>query len=862
MPPWPRVLLLFADPVPLERSSLTRLIEEGPRVGIHTIWLSETQRALPGACGATVVASGSEESSWVGFSADGSRVTNVTTEGVTVAEAEAVARWMAPVVDISARPSRDVDLADAVSLVDVLGDPSLLERPELVTARWAQSQSLRAVIGALPEAPLSLDLRSDGPHALVAGTTGAGKSELLQTLVASLALTHSPERITFLLVDYKGGAAFKDCVRLPHTVGFVTDLNTHLVRRALVSLEAELHRRERILAAHGAKDLPDLEAKAPSQTPPSLLIVVDEFASLAREVPEFVEGVVNVSQRGRSLGLHLVLATQRPAGVVTENIRANTNLRIALRVAGENDSLDVIGIRDAAVIDRGKPGRAIAKVGPRELLQFQTGYVGGRTTHDMVPPVELGVAGFEGVEWEAKDEVVRDEGEMTGPTDLERIVDVTVAATRSLGLADPHRPWLDPLPDLLDLEELPASSSAAEVVIARSDLPSKQRQEAAAIRFASDGSLLVYGASRSGKTVLLRTIAASLALQPEPSWIYAIDAGRGLTPIEVLPGVGAVVPVDDHERVVRLLKMLEQMVADRRRHLAEVGVGDLSELRETRPDDVQPRVFLLVDGFTMFRDAFEKVDRGQSADRLARIIADGRAAGVHVVMSADRRGGVPSAITGIVPARVVLRMASEDELMNVGLRADAIAPDAPPGRGYLGDLEIQVAMLGGSESGEAQTRALSDLAERVTTAVPPPEVRTLPDEVDLTKLPTTRPRLACDRRRRVRDPQPRSTSTSAPSTTSCSVLRGAAARARSSRSPPRHHVRGARPISSSPRLVSTASWPSCLGRAPRQVPTRPSVSSRSWRRPTSRSWAMAHSSSSTTPWTSPTARSTPHSRTW
>ena len=617
----------------------------------------------------------------------------------------------------------------------MLGEPSLLERPELVIARWAQSQSLRAVIGTLPEAPLSIDLRSDGPHALIAGTTGAGKSELLQTLVASLALTHSPERITFLLIDYKGGAAFKDCVRLPHTVGFVTDLNTHLVRRALVSLEAELRRRESILAAHGAKDLPDLELKAPGQTPPSLLIVVDEFASLAREVPEFVEGVVNVSQRGRSLGLHLVLATQRPAGVVTENIRANTNLRIALRVASENDSLDVIGVKEASVINRGTPGRAIAKVGPRELLQFQTGYVGGRTTHDTVPPVELGIAGFEGVEWEAKAQVVRDEGEMTGPTDLERIVDVTVAATRQLGLAEPHRPWLDPLPDLLDLEELPPSPSAAEVVVARSDLPSKQRQEAASIRFASDGSLLVYGASRSGKTVLLRTIAASLALQPEPSWTYAIDAGRGLTPIEVLPGVGAVVPVDDHERVVRLLKMLEQLVADRRRHLAETGVGDLSELQATRPDDVQPRVFLLVDGFTMFRDAFEKVDRGQSADRLVRIIANGRAAGVHVVMSADRRGGVPSAITGIVPARIVLRMASEDELMNVGLRADAIAPDATPGRGYLGDLEIQVAVLGGSESGEAQTRALSDLAARVTAPVPPPEVRTLPDEVDLTRLP-------------------------------------------------------------------------------------------------------------------------------
>src|ERR671933_557240 len=165
-------------------------------------------------------------------------------------------------------------------------------------------------------------------------------------------------------------------MRLPHTVGVVTDLDRHLTQRALASLNAELQRRERVLRDAGAKDLPDLEARDPESAPASLVIVIDEFATLAKEVPEFIDGVVDVAQRGRSLGVHLVLATQRPGGVVSENIRANTNLRIALRVNEAAESIDVIGVPDAARIARERPGRAYARTGHGELTEFQTAYAG------------------------------------------------------------------------------------------------------------------------------------------------------------------------------------------------------------------------------------------------------------------------------------------------------------------------------------------------------------------------------------------------------------------------------------------------------------------------------------------------------
>ena len=165
-------------------------------------------------------------------------------------------------------------------------------------------------------------------------------------------MANRPDAMTFVLVDYKGGSAFKDCVSLPHTVGMVTDLDTHLVSRALESLSAELTRREHMLAAAGAKDIEDytlLQDRDARLAPlPRLLIVIDEFASMARELPDFVTGLVNIAQRGRSLGIHLILATQRPSGVVSPEIRANTNLRIALRVTDPGESSDVIDAPDSA----------------------------------------------------------------------------------------------------------------------------------------------------------------------------------------------------------------------------------------------------------------------------------------------------------------------------------------------------------------------------------------------------------------------------------------------------------------------------------------------------------------------------------
>lgn len=286
--------------------------------------------------------------------------------------ARALARFEDPELGLSAAHlPRVVRLP---GLLDLDDPPSAAA----IAARWRRQgvdPAPATAIGLADGVTAVIDLVTDGPHALVGGTTGSGKSELLRSLVAGMASGADPDHLVFVLVDYKGGSAFDACARLPHVVGLVTDLDEHLGQRALRSLEAEVTYRERQLREAGAADLPAyLAAGSPLGPLPRLVVVVDEFAAMATELPDFLGALVGVAQRGRSLGAHLVLATQRPRGAVNADIKANTNLRIALRVQDAGDSVDIIDRPDAAALARATPGRAYVRRGPGEVEVVQTAW--------------------------------------------------------------------------------------------------------------------------------------------------------------------------------------------------------------------------------------------------------------------------------------------------------------------------------------------------------------------------------------------------------------------------------------------------------------------------------------------------------
>ncbi len=434
---------------------MVSLLKEGPRLGLYFICLDRTVRELPEEC-RTVA---SYENGQLNLETTEQRhVDGVRPDLVSSLWLDRLARALAPIKDVSTE-----DLASALPaasrLLDVLG----LHEPDAgsLVRRWqGKGRTTKAVIGESTDGLFQVDIRADGPHGLVAGTTGSGKSELLQTLIASLAVGNRPDEFNFVLVDYKGGAAFKDCNHLPHTVGMVTDLDGHLTTRALESLGAELRRREHQLARADAKDIEDYlagrQAGTSDEPMPRLLIVIDEFAALAAELPDFVTGLVDVARRGRSLGVHLILATQRPAGVVSAEIKSNTNLRIALRVTDAGDSDDVIESSAAAQIPKVFPGRAYARLGHSSLVPFQSSRVGGRPGGGAGAAVRVNDLGwddlpllgrFAGAAGEEEDDV-------SIPTDLASLVAAINGANDELGLAEMRKPWLPPLPELLGVASL------------------------------------------------------------------------------------------------------------------------------------------------------------------------------------------------------------------------------------------------------------------------------------------------------------------------------------------------------------------------------------------------------------------------
>lgn len=744
----PRVLLLLADDSPIAPPRISRLLATGPAYGLRAVCLARKPEQLPGECRAVVRVVSDIAQTTLALGEAGLEISEILADSISVGVVANMSRSLAAIRDVGAdRGSGEVP--PQVRLLPLLP----LDPPSAgaIRARWSSpADGLVAVLGAGSTGTVRIDLTRDGPHALVAGTTGSGKSEFLQTLVASLAATYPPDRLTFVLIDYKGGAAFKDCVGLPHTVGFFTDLDPHLARRALTSLDAELRHRERVLRTFGASDLVSLQASRPGDAPASLVIIIDEFAFLKKEVPEFVAGIVDIAQRGRSLGVHLVLATQRPGGVIDDQVRANTNVRIALRVNDDSESADVIGRPDAARIPRSMPGRAYIRTGHAEVREVQTGYVGGFA---VLPTSmkEIRVRSFP-VEGDAEGDSVRvathalpmqAEGERVA--DLPRLVAEIRTAAKEQGVVQPRTPWLEPLAGCYSIEAICATTETAtgRLVVPTGvlDQPSRQRQSPWACDLDRDGSVLVYGATGAGKTTFLRTVAASMASTrtTDEVAIYGLDFGaQELRSILALPHCGDVVIGADTERTEALFSMLDRVAEERKGTFGELGVSSVSEYR-VRTGQAMPSVVVLLDGYAEFRALFDQVDQGELVDRLARLAGEGRALGLHFVITASRRGAIPANLATAAPGRIVLRMAEEDEYTWLGVPADARRAALPPGRGFVeGGLELQVAVVGQDPAGAAQSTALEGLGRQLRdrgNATRAPQVEPLPAVVERSRLP-------------------------------------------------------------------------------------------------------------------------------
>jgi S-DNA-T family DNA segregation ATPase FtsK/SpoIIIE len=724
---------------------LAQALEEGPAVGVYALCVDDHQRSLPERAVATLSVDPVDLHRAALRRSGHPAVPDLLLDGVSVRWADEAARSVASLRDLGGAEDGE-SLPDSARLLDVLEiDPPTADK---IRSGWiVQPMSTTMVLGAGLGGPFSLDLRTDGPHGLIAGMTGSGKTELLQTMIASLAVANRPDAINFVLVDYKGDSAFKDCVKLPHTVGKVNDLDPHLVVRALESLKAELKYREHFLAEAGTKDIEDyqaLQAKESHRPPlPRLLLVIDEFAQLSKDLPDFVKGLVSIAQLGRSLGIHLLLATQRPSGVVSAEIRANTNMRIALRVADAADSTDVLDTPDASRIAKSTPGRAYARLGAGALQAFQSGRVGGRrpgaVAIDLPPPFVSRVT-WRSLGYAAPRPPARKETEVAG-TDLSELVSAIVDAARDEQVPAQRSPWLPPIPlELQWSEEVQGESTRGRVPafpFGRRDVPDQQRQVVADLDLERDGHLLVVGSAGSGRSQLLRTIAASVTRLADPSdvHLYGVDCGNGaLNVLTSLPHTGTVVSRSEGQRATRLLARLGEELDRRQQILSSDGFADITEQRRVSEEPL-PHIVLMLDRWEGFTATLGTVDALN--DVVMRVLREGASLGVHAIITGDRSLAYNSRVSSTTENKLTLRLADRDDYGLVGLRPKDMPDTVPPGRGFTrGGNETQIYLLDSDLGGQAQAAALrrigEDAAGRVgTVAVPPFRVDALPARIEV-----------------------------------------------------------------------------------------------------------------------------------
>jgi S-DNA-T family DNA segregation ATPase FtsK/SpoIIIE len=695
----------------------------------------------------------------------------------------------------SLTPLQLVDREAEIDFTTNIGLLDLHRVPDLATfdvRQWWQktdeAQLLRIPIGVQKSGPLLLDLKEMamggyGPHGLVVGATGSGKSELLRTVVTSLALTHDPYTLNFVLVDFKAGAAFADFERLPHLAGMITNLenDTHLINRMYASLLGEQQRRQQMLSQAGnLANIRQYQARwrrNPEMEPmPYLLIIVDEFAQLIATYEEFLALFVKFGQVGRSLGMHMMLATQRIDEGRISALEGHLRYRIGLRTFKPEESTAVIGRPDAYFLPPA-PGAGYFKVDEDIYTPFKTALI----SMPYIPPeqkvenpldlISEFTATGQLIPYRRPEQGAEQEGEPGAErTELQVVIERIAAVPAPPNGWRVHTVWQPPLGERVPLRQVfqqcgPGSLDGSrwlaqpplgplQVPIGILDRPTEQTQEPLILDFSGiGGHLAIVGAPQSGKSMLLRTLLTSLILThtPRDVQIYGIDFGGGfLRVFEDAPHVGSICNRAARDKMRRVLHRLKQLLAEREALFAEREIDSMADYRQQRQqgrlqDQEFGDVFLVVDNFGQMQTDLEGSDADILAD-IGHLIANGLTYGVHVVLATNLWLEIRTRLRANIGSRLELRL-NDPADSEIDRKLALTVPASAPGRGlHPAKLVFQTALpILSASSGESDLsvqQELEQLVERVRASwqgpVAPP-IRTLPTEVFWSDLPQPSP---------------------------------------------------------------------------------------------------------------------------
>ena len=686
--PLPHIVVFVLEEYGMKTHPLFKFSENSAELGLSFVYFKQFAENLPQHCSKIVDLV--PDGGILRLRNDKAFTSHFIREQVKDDSIRLVAERLAPVfcekIALSSRLTASITLFELLNIIS----PEDLNLHD----RWSKSnvqKSLAAPLGVDAKGShISLDLheKAHGPHGLVAGTTGSGKSEIMQSYILSAAVNFHPYEVAFVIIDFKGGGMANQFEELPHLVGKITDIDNHEINRSLQSIRAELEKRKRLFAEYEVNHIDNYIEKyrsgATDMPLPHLILIVDEFAELKAEQPEFMKELISTARVGRSLGIHLILATQKPAGQVNEQIWSNSRFKLCLKVANKEDSNEVIKSPLASEIR--EPGRVYLQVGNNEIFTlFQSAYSGASAISDKYGNIrefsisQVSFTGRRSVIYERKAERSSDGKKIT---QLQSMVDYINGYCKQHYIAKLPNICLPPLPEKALYKSAAKFASGNTVVsVGIYDDPSNQVQPEVQLDLSSNNAVIV-GSAQTGKTMLLQTILRGIAERytPKQVSVYILDfASKVLKIYENLNHVGGVLTDSDEDMLRNFFKMIQETIEARKECFSHLGIssyGTYLEIESSAISDL-PHIVIILDNLSVFKEVFQEYE-----EAMLHICREGLAMGISVIATAKQTAGLSYKYLSNFQTRIAFNCTESSEYSNIFDKC-RIQPRNLQGRGLV-----------------------------------------------------------------------------------------------------------------------------------------------------------------------------------